>query len=943
MKTFFRFLICVVILAIMSFSAEADAQFQPRSINGYVYDENNEPLPGANITVLNPSDSSFVRGTTSGADGSFIVRPLRPASYFLSVSFVGYGRYFSEIDLTEQSIDELVIRLKEGSLELDDIRITAMAERMEVRGDTVAFNADAYRVNPDANAEDLVRRMPGFTMQDGRVQSQGEDVRRVLVDGSEFFGDDATAALRNLPAEIIQQIEVFDRLTDQAQFTGFNDGNTELTLNIRTRPGMNHGRFGRASTSYGTQERYMGGGNANFFNGPQRLSVIGLTNNMNQQNFSMEDLAGVAQAPSRGGRGGRGGMMMSGRGGWGGGGSARDFLVGQQNGINTVHSFGMNYTDRWNDSWNVTGSYFFNATDNSNEQSTVRRYLTGFEANQIYDENSFSTSDNYNHRFNARMEYTIDERNSLIITPRMSFQQNNSMQNLNGLTLQQDLQPVNETSNFYRSENFSYDISNTLLYRRNFEQRGRTVSLNIRTDFNDRDGNQLQDGQTVFYDETNRDLINNQNTEINSGGYTLSANLQYTEPLSERSQLIFGYNPSFNRSSSVRDAFQYDSNTDSYSIPDPQLTNRFDNNVTQHRAQTGYRFNQEQYNANFTLAYQHTLLDGEQTYPFAAQSRKMYNNLLPSAMFMYRFSRSSNLRLMYNTNTRTPSAQQLQDVVDVSNPLQLSSGNPDLNQQYSHNISLRYRSANAEKGTSFMSFISAGYTTDYIGNTTFVASADTLIRDGVLMGRGARFTTPENTGNAWNVRSFLNVGLPVTAIRSNMNIFSGVTYSQNPVRVNDETSNSSNIGLNGGLTLSSNISPNTDFLISYRAGYNIVDNSLNPELDNNYYNGRARASMNVIAWERLVIASDVNINHYVGLSDEFNLDTIYWNASLGYKFLHNRAAEFRVTVVDVLGQNNSVNRIIEDNYIEDVRSDVLSRYLMFTFSYNFRVFSGQGR
>lgn len=921
------------------------AQFQPATFDGKVIDSStNEPLPGANISLLSASDSTFFRGTTTAEDGTFSFPRIRPARFIVNVSFVGYHRDSRIINLSEGNISGLVIGLVPDNVQLDELQLTAIAERMEVRGDTIAFNADAFKVNPDATAEDLVRRMPGITVEEGRVQSQGEDVRRVLVDGTEFFGDDATAALRNLPAEIIQQVEVFDRMSDQSRFTGFNDGNTELTLNIRTRPGMNHGRFGRASVSGGTEQRYMGGGNINFFDGPQRLSVIGLTNNMNQQNFAMEDLAGVAQPPARGGfGGGGGGRGMMGGGGWGqwgGGGAAREFLSAQQSGVSSVHSFGLNYTDRWNDSWNVNGSYFFNATDNSNNQSLERRFLTGLEADNLYDEASFAASDNFNHRFNARMEYTLDERNSFIFTPRGSFQLNDQRQFISGQTVASDLSPVNQIQNNFVSDNFSYNLSGSILYRRSFEKRGRTVSLNLSSNVSERDGNQLQNGETIFFDDLLRNDLFNQNTEIRSIGRTFSADLQVTEPITQRSQLLFGYTPQISTDISRRDLYQFNEVTQSHDILDNNLTSRFESDVITHRLSSGYRIGNQRFNANANLAYQYTTISGEQTIPVVAQTDKSYHNILPRAMVMYNFSRSSNMRIFYNTNTRSPSAIQLQNVVDNSNPLQLTGGNPDLDQQYTHSLNLRFRRANSEKGTAFLSFVGFNYTTNHIGNTTFVAQADTVIAQGITMGRGARLITPANTGNSWNVRSFFNYSLPFTLIRSNLNLFTGATYSQVPVEVNQQTAENKNLGLNAGFSISSNISPNVDFSLSYRSTYNIVDNSLNPELDNNYYTGRGRFAFTLTPKGRFVISSELNVTHYEGLSDDFNLDTWFWNASLGYKFLKNNAGEVRFTVVDILAQNNSINRIIEDNYIEDVRSNVLSRYAMLTFTYNFRTFTG---
>ena len=906
-----------------------------------------DPLPGANVTLFTIPDSTLFRGVTTGDDGSYTLTRVRAGEYHLVVSFLGYQRQSRRIVAGREELAVQDFTLAEGGTDLDEVNITGLAPRMEIRGDTTAFNADAYRVNRDASAEDLVRRMPGFTVEGGRVQAQGEELRRVLVDGEEFFGDDATLALRNLPAEIIQQIEVFDQLSDQAQFTGFNDGNTTRTLNVVTRIGMNNGSFGRINASYGTDERYMGSGNMNLFNGARRISVLGMSNNMNQQNFSSEDLLGVAQGAATGGRGGgmRGGGPGGGgpggpgggRGGWSSSNNTRDFLIGQQGGISTVHSAGLNYIDRWGEKWRVSSSYFFNATGNTNNQAIERRFFSEIDSDQLYDEASLADTDNFNHRLNGRLEYTMDERNSMIITPRISFQQNTAAQALEGFTLAgQDL--LNRTSNFYESDNSGYNIAGNMLYRHRFEKRGRTFSANLRSDFSSRTGDQLQIGESFFFDEQNLNLISNQNTDILSRGQTVSTSFQYTEPVSERGQIVAGYTPGINLSVSEREAWQFDEQSGTYTILDPNLTSRFDNRVYTHNGSGGYRFSTQTFNYNVNLAWQYTLLKGEQTYPIEVDTRKTYQNVLPSASMMYRFTRASNLMVRYNTRTSTPSATQLQDVIDISNPLQLTGGNPDLNQQYTHSLMARYRTANVEKGTSFISFINVGYTLDYIGNLTFTAVRDTLIRDGIVLGRGSRLVTPGNTGNAWNARSFFSYGLPAGFIKSNVNLFSGVSYSLTPTAINNATGNTRNIGLNGGMSVNSNISPEVDFTLSYNAGYNFVDSPENALIDNNYYTGRAGARVNVQLFGRLVLASEFSMTHYEGLDLDFDPDTYYWNGSVGYKFLPERAGELRLTVIDILGQNNSVNRIVQENYVEDVRSDVLSSYAMLTFAYNFRAY-----
>lgn len=897
-------------------------------------------LPGTNVVLFTTADTlNQFRGATAGPDGRFEITRVPSGDYILKASFVGYHTRTLPVKVENGDLDRVMIFMQEDALTLDEVRISGLRPEVEVRGDTTVYNADGIRVNPDATAEELVRRLPGITIEDGQVQAQGQQVNRVLLDGQEFFGDDALLTLRNLPAEIVGQVELFDEMSDQARFTGFRDGNENRVLNIRTRPGMNVGQFGRANAAMGTDERYMGSGNFNYFNGPRRLSILGMSNNINQQNFSGEDLAGVNQASQQGG--GRGGLMMGGGGFgggmWGGGGAARNFLVGSQSGTNTIHSFGLNYIDRF-EKTNINSSYFFNATNNSNIQSTERQYLTEANSDQLYNENTASSSENFNHRFNARIEHTFNNTTSFIWTPRVNARMNDRTSSDNNQTRLVTNELLNRSIGLSSNNTFNYNLNSNLLLRHRFEKRGRTMSANIRTDFDRTDGDQYQNTETLFYADEIIRRLTDQNTDISTGGYNLGIDIQYTEPIGERSQLQFGYNPSVTQDLSERDAFQLDPVTLQYTILDPNLTSRYENITTSHRISSAYRFNNQRFGGNVNLAFEHSSLDGEQTYPVVAQTNRSYSYLLPSGNIRYTIGQGKNVNLNYRASTRMPSASQLQDVVDNTNPTQLRGGNPDLQPQFTHNVSGRLQLANTEKAQFNFLMINVNYITDYIGNNTIIAQNTTEIRPGIVLGRGSRFTSPENLGDSWNIRSFVNHTRPFTLIKSNLSINGGVTYTLQPTSDNNIVTDARTVGLNAGTSLNSNISPNVDFSVSYRANYSIVENANNLGINSNYYTGRAFARVNLLPKGKWLIASDLNLTHYSGLGEDFESQIIYWNASFGYKFLPNNAAEIRITVVDILGQNNNVNRIINEGYVEDVRSNVLTRYALINFSYNFRNF-----
>lgn len=959
-STILKFLLILTALVTLAASS-ASAQFY--SVSGMVTDEHDTPLPEANVALFTQADTLLLRGAPANQEGAFTLRRVPEGSYNLIVSYLGYQSAMIPVDVRDRDITGLQIRIQQQPLEMDGLEITARPEPVQVRGDTTVFTAAAFPVRSDAVAEDLLRRMPGFTVEDGRLRAQGEEVQQVLVDGREFFGEDPGVALRNLPADIIRQIEVFDQASEQAQFSGFDDGETIRTVNIITRSGIRDGQFGRVNTSLGTDERYLGGGNINYFSGDRRISILGLANNINQVNFTSDYLTGVAQASQtssmRGGGGGRGSGSGAGRtGDWSRPDNTSNFLLGEQQGINTVQSFGINYVDRWSDSWRVTSSYFFNRTANTNDRMLERQFLEDEAAGERYLEESYSDTENYNHRFNARIEHNIDQYRSVIIRPRLNLGLNESTRDLSGLTT--GMPPAgttsipihqNETRYRFESDQIRYDFNNSILYRRRFDTRGRTFSVNLFTRADSQAGDQFQLGESRFYGDDwtmeapadpIRTITDDQFVDITTWNRSVNANIQYTEPLTERSQVFAGYAPSVDFSKSDRSVFRLDGDTDRYDIPDLRLTSQYDNREIAHRPTVGYRLRGDGFHFNTSLAWQHTSVDGEQTFPLATETSRSFSSLLPRAMLRYRVSETTDLRFMYHTRTRTPSVIQLQDVIDVSDPLLWTGGNPDLSEQYIHRIIMRYRSIQPEKMTSLLGYLTASYTQDYIGNRTILAERDMEMANGLVLERGGRLILPDQTGNAWDIRSFLNYSLPVSLIRSNLNLNTGVRYRETPSIINDRRNISHQTDLDAGFNLNSTISPDVDFTLAYTAGYRFVRNSIREDLDDDYYTGRASARFTVLPWQWLILESDLNLLHYEGLSDDFNRNITFWNASVGYRFLSNHAAQLRLTVTDILGQNSSINRTVTDFYIQDTRSQVLTRYVMLTFSYNFRSFQ-EGR
>ena len=543
-----------LLLILMAFNAALRAQGEA-TVSGIVTDRTaGEPLPAATVSIAPVSDTSAKTYTSTDGEGVFSFRAMAVGEYVVSVSYVGYKPMEKKVRITDkQQSYTLRIVLEEDAQLLGEVSVQGRATRAEQRGDSLTYNAEAFQVMEGSSAEDLLAKMPGIVVEGGTVQAQGEQVQKVLVDGKEFFDGDVNLAIKNLPSDVIASIEVFDKKSEQAEFTGFDDGEEVKTINIITKGGFRQGTFGEVSGGYGTDDRYKVNGNINFFDDDRRISVLGMTNNVNQQNFSQEDLAGVMSsgASGRGGRGGRGGGSRSGSGA--GGASTSNFMVGSLGGVTSANGLGLNYVDQWSDKWKITGSYFFNQSDNLTQQLTDREYFESVLPGMTYSEYQQSQMENWNHRFNLKLDYQISDRTSLQIRPSLSFQNNDSYSLLQGKNLL-DGTAESETETTANGSTDAYNIGVDLNLRHRFLKEGRTLSLMLSGKMSNTDGDTYTDYLNTLYGVNGLSTTDNysQLKQTLNRQYSLRSNLSYTEKLTDNLQLQLGYKLSYTDSENDR-------------------------------------------------------------------------------------------------------------------------------------------------------------------------------------------------------------------------------------------------------------------------------------------------------------------------------------------------------------------------------------------------------
>jgi hypothetical protein len=906
------------------------AQF---SVSGMVIDSlGSTPLLGVNLLLMEENDTTFLRGTVTDNSGVFEFRNIKRGQYVLRLSYIGYAEVNKKISLTSTDLELGAMRMSEAATTLGALVVTGETIPVEQKGDTVQYSASSFKVNRDASAEDLIQKMPGITSDESGVKAQGENVRQVLVDGKRFFGDDATAALKNLPAEIIDKIEVFDRMSEQSQFTGFDDGQAQRTINIVTKKGMDNGEFGKINAGIAHTGRYIASGNLNSFKGSRKLTVLGLTNNINQQNFSNEDLLGVTGGSSGNNRGG-------GRGGSGNNGG-NNFLVGQQKGISTTHAGGFNYNNEWGKKAEVSASYFFNRSDNDRRSDLSRKYIAR-DSGLFYTENNESLSENTSHRFNLRFEYNIDSANSVIITPRVSLQMNNSGSSTGSLSSIED-NLVSQVDKTNGSKNIGYNISGNVLYRHRFRKKGRSISWGVNVDANDRESDSDLYSINEQFEQEQTSTIN-QRTDNLTTGMTYSSNVAYTEPVGKTGQVQINYTASLSKNDSDKRTYDLeDEETGTPSQLNTRLTNVFRNHYLTNRGGISYRYNMmRKINVMAGLNFQHAQLSSDQEFPRAFEVDRTFQNVLPQASFNYRVPNGKNVRIQYRTSTNAPSVSQLQNVVNNSNPLFLRSGNSGLSQDYQHNVTFRFGNTDAEKGRTFLFFLNATLINDYIGNATFLnTGADSVVVNEIDVAPGQQLSYPVNMPENWNARTFVTYGAPVKMIKSNLNFNTGFNYSRTPAVINGGTNVSHNYTVSQGVVLSSNISKSFDFTLSYTANYTIVENSVDNAQagGNNYFTHLSTFRVNCEPWKGLVLNSNVTNSLFTGLSSDLDQSIWFWNAAIGYKLLKDKSLEARIQAFDLLNQNKSIGREVTDTFIEDSITNVLTRYFMFSLTYTFRKF-----
>ncbi|MBP1640402.1 MAG: TonB-dependent receptor [Bacteroidetes bacterium] len=906
-----------------------------QKITGKIVDGNTkQTIPNAGIALYG-STGSLITSTISTSTGTFDLHYKLSGVFRLRVSFVGYQNYEKNISLDGQNISLGTLILKETTQNMTEVVVKATIPLATQRGDTTVMNASAYKTNPDATVQDLVQKMPGIVMQDGKLQAHGEEVKQVLVDGKEFFKDDITAALKNLPASIVNEIQVYDSQSEQTRFTGFDDGNRLKTINVVTKTGVTRSQFGRLFAGAGNDNLYSAGGNLSLFRNDRRITIIGQSNNTNERNFAMGNIfsgGGNTNGPPGAQIGSTGGGTSGNSDG------VSNYSVDTQNGINKTNSIGFNYSDQLSKKITLDGNYFFSSVNNASEQSSLYEYTV--QKGQSYLENKSTTAHVINHRFNFRLDYAIDDNNSLFIRPNISFQQSDGT----NMTLAHTDSATNRLNAFSSSTAPSLkgaNISGQILYRHKFDRKGRTLSLDINSTTQNKNGHNYLNSITTSFSSNSSDTIR-EYSNLHSNAYSFSANASYTEPINRRSMVMLNYMYGYQQSKSNQKAFNYNDSSHLYDSPDSSLTSIYKSIYQTNSGGMSYVYHTRKMNLNANVNYQHANLTGENelSNAFSIPS-KVYDNVLPSMMLRYSFSSSAQLQVDYRTSASAPSITQLQEVLDKTNPTQLSIGNSHLAQTYQHSLNIRLVAPNSSTSSVLMAFLSGSLSNNYIASNTLIAQSDTLLtKYNQTLAKGGQVSTYQNLSGYYNLNGMIGYGFPFTAIKTNIHLMMNANASRTPSIINNQKNYSNQFSWGGNLVLSSNISQNVDFTINSRANFSSVNNSLPGQTDSHYWNINSGANLTWIALNHIVCQTNYSFTGYFQQGSK-NEITNMLNCSLGVKFLKKNAGDLRLSCNDLLNQNSNFNRSTTTLYTLTHQSNVLGRYYMLTFTYTLGNFGGK--
>jgi hypothetical protein len=890
------------------------------NITGTVTDDTGEPLIEATLKLLSAGDSTYVKGVTSNSNGRFSFSGIKSGKYIVQCSYLGYNNSYTNVTAENSNIKLNPIVMKESSIMLKETVVTAVKAAIVAKEDTLEYNADSYKTQPNAVIEDLLKKLPGVEVgSDGSITAQGKSVSKILVDGKEFFADDPKIASKNLPVDMVEKLQVIDRKSDQARLTGVDDGEEETVINLTVKKGMNNGWFGTINAGYGTNDRYTGDLMINRFWDGNQFTILGNFNNTNSMGFTDQ--------------------------------GSRFSRFGGSNGITTTQSLGMNFNvGKKDESFRVGGNVFYSHTDRNSITKSERQYLFT-DSTSYQSSNSRSRDKGHNVRGDFRVQWKPDSFNTIEFRPRFTINFNNSTSEDSSITRAGDIARslVTRSLNNSHSSGKSYEMSGELWYNHSFKNHpGRSFSISGNKSFSDQREDIYSYSYNLFKLFNDSIDLYDQYTDSRTWSNTVGARLTWTEPIGNSKNgryLQFSYNMSYRWNNS--DKLVYDHPVD-YTIPtDPvidylqevfneTLSNSFRNDFFNQRIQVGYRQVRKTYNLDAGITFVPSMSKSIDLINSARDIPERWVwNYSPYMRFRYKMGRNRNLNINYMGRTSEPSMSQLQPVADMSNPLRIVIGNPDLDPSFSHNVRINFNDFNMNSQRSVMASLNMSVTQNSIVSKTTYNSET-----------GGQTTTYENVNGNWNANLFSMYSQPIGKKGFQINANLMASYNQNigftsTDQVNTVRNRSNNLNLAPSLSLAFRTS---DIDLEIRPNFSWQQTRYTAQKNNNrnvksyggMFNGTWYTSLGI------VLNTDLSYSDTKGYSAGYDQSQWMWNASISYQFLTGKTATIALKAYDLLQQKKNIQRSVTAMTISDTEYNSLTRYFMITFSYRFNTFGKNG-
>ncbi|KAA2241923.1 outer membrane beta-barrel protein [Chitinophaga agrisoli] len=847
----------------------------PRTVKGHIRDSYGNSLPGAVVTLVTSTDSTAV---SASAQADFFFNAVKSSRFKLEVGFMGYEKFVRQYKLAD-SLNTIVldtIVLSIASTALKEVVVAATVP-VKVKEDTIEYDAKAFKVREGDAVDEIVKKLPGVDVdKTGNMSVQGEPITKVRLNGKDFFGNDAAAAIQNLPADIVKNLQVIDDYGDQANITGIKGGESTKILNINLLPDKDEGYYGKLTGGLGTDGRYEGRFRTNILRDKQQIAFDGAINNTESGD-----------------------------------------------GISDRKSAKLNYRDNWGGKLVSYGSYGYTNRNNSIRETTSSQTVFQ-DYTKLEDESQNSYTGNNQHQLSWNLEYQVDSSNYLKIQPDLSY--STTTTHNAGLSNTQLLGSSSLKDNQSFNNATSSSLSARIFYNHKFKKQGRNFSFTSQMGYSNSDANSDVKNRYTITDTADNISYTNQfqQTGTDNNTFQTSAQASYIEPLSASSYAEVSYQLNRSATSNIRNT----NDVDPVSGEQKQnflQSNDYDYQFTTHRIGLNYRFKQKKLNYMVGMSAQPSVLKGEDFSRHNSTSRSLFN-WIPTARLIYRFSRKNTFSARYYGRSQAPGFTQLQPLTDNSDLQNTVTGNPDLKPEFSHNLNLEYKQSDWSSGYTMLAKLLVNETMNKI------VTVRTIIPDSLKQN-----TTYINTNGFYNVKGLYTFSKPFADRKYTLTYFGDAGYSNNIAFTNGERNIGKDLTIRQGFKFRADLDDIMDAELNTAYSFNgttYSSASFQARRVNSVLIGIAGRNYFFSNW---TLGYDFSYTINSGYSTG-NVNPKLLNAYLERRLLKHNRGTVRVAVFDLFNQNTGISRDVFDNEIVDKRNNRLARYFMLTLNYRLENF-----